>query len=51
MQTVPLQVDLEVAHEPVFLADSLEEGVQLARDLVLLSPENAAQVGQTAPTV
>ena len=33
------KANLEVAHEHVFLADSLESGVQLARDLVLLSPE------------
>jgi sulfate permease, SulP family len=30
---------LEVSHEHVFLADTLEQGVQLASDLLLLSPE------------
>jgi SulP family sulfate permease len=33
------KANLEVAHEHVFLADTLDEGIQLARDLVLLSPE------------
>ncbi|HEY1697605.1 MAG TPA: C4-dicarboxylic acid transporter DauA [Polyangiaceae bacterium] len=31
--------DLEVAHDHVFLTDSLEEGIQLARDLIVLSPQ------------
>jgi SulP family sulfate permease len=30
--------NLEVAHEHVFLSDTLDEGIQLARDLILLSP-------------
>jgi SulP family sulfate permease len=32
------RANLEVAHEHVFLADSLEQGVQLAHDLLFLSP-------------
>jgi len=35
------RANLEVAHEHVFFADTLEEGIQLAHDLVLLSPESA----------
>ncbi|HEY6460040.1 MAG TPA: sodium-independent anion transporter, partial [Polyangiaceae bacterium] len=35
------RANLEVAHEHVFVADSLDEGIRLARDLVLLSPEEA----------
>jgi SulP family sulfate permease len=35
------KANLEVAHEHVFFADSLDEGVQLARDLILLAPESA----------
>jgi SulP family sulfate permease len=34
------KANLEVAHEHVFLADSLEQGIQLAQDLILLSPES-----------
>jgi SulP family sulfate permease len=34
------KANLEVAHEHVFLADSLEEGIQLAGDLLLLSPSS-----------
>jgi hypothetical protein len=30
--------NLEVAHEHVFLSDTLDEGIQLANDLILLSP-------------
>ena len=37
------RANLEVAHEHVFLADTLEQGIQLARDLVLLAPEKGAQ--------
>ncbi|HEY1693629.1 MAG TPA: C4-dicarboxylic acid transporter DauA [Polyangiaceae bacterium] len=33
------RANLEVAHEHVFVADSLDEAIRLARDLVLLSPE------------
>jgi SulP family sulfate permease len=33
------KANLEVAHEHVFLADSLEQGVRLAQDLILLAPE------------
>ncbi len=36
------KANLEVAHEHVFLADTLEQGIQLARDLVLLTPELSA---------
>jgi sulfate permease, SulP family len=35
------KANLEVAHEHVFLADSLEQGVRLAQDLILLAPETA----------
>jgi SulP family sulfate permease len=35
------RANLEVAHEHVFLADTLESGIQLARDLLLLTPEAA----------
>jgi SulP family sulfate permease len=35
------KANLEVAHEHVFLADTLVEGVQLAHDLVLLTPDGA----------
>jgi SulP family sulfate permease len=34
------KANLEVAHEHVFLADSLEQGVRLAQDLILLAPES-----------
>jgi sulfate permease, SulP family len=34
------RANLEVAHEHVFLADTLAEGIQLARDLILLAPES-----------
>jgi SulP family sulfate permease len=30
--------NLEVAHEHVFLSDTLDEGIQLANDLIVLSP-------------
>jgi SulP family sulfate permease len=33
------KANLEVSHEQVFLADTLDQGVQLASDLLLLSPE------------
>jgi sulfate permease, SulP family len=33
------KVNVEGAHEHVFLADTLDQGVQLASDLLLLSPE------------
>jgi hypothetical protein len=33
------KANFEVAHEHVFLADTLEEGIKLAGDLVHLSPE------------
>jgi len=35
------KANLEVAHEHVFFADTLDEGIRLARDLVLLAPEGA----------
>lgn len=35
------RANLEVAHEHVFVADTLEEGIRLARDLILLAPESA----------
>jgi SulP family sulfate permease len=34
------KANLEVAHEHVFLADTLESAIQLARDLILLTPES-----------
>jgi SulP family sulfate permease len=34
------KANLEVAHEHVFFADTLDQGIQLARDLVLLAPES-----------
>jgi sulfate permease, SulP family len=34
------KANLEVAHEHVFLADTLPEAMKLARDLVLLTPES-----------
>jgi sulfate permease, SulP family len=33
------KANLEVAHEHVFLADSRQQGIQLAHDLILLTPE------------
>jgi SulP family sulfate permease len=41
------KANLEVAHEHVFLADTLAEGIQLARDLILLAPESTKQVTAT----
>jgi SulP family sulfate permease len=35
------KANFEVAHEHVFLADTLPQGIQLARDLILLQPESA----------
>jgi SulP family sulfate permease len=37
------KANLEVAHEHVFLADTLDQGVQLAHDLILLSPDVASR--------
>ncbi|HEY3820318.1 MAG TPA: C4-dicarboxylic acid transporter DauA [Polyangiaceae bacterium] len=37
------KANLEVAHEHVFLADTLAEGLQLAQDLIVLAPESAKQ--------
>jgi SulP family sulfate permease len=37
------KANLEVAHEHVFLADTLSEGIQLAHDLILLAPESVKQ--------
>jgi SulP family sulfate permease len=34
------KANLEVAHDHVFLADTLDEGIQLAHDLILLTPES-----------
>ena len=39
---------LEALHEHVFLADTLDEGLQLAKDLILLSPE-AARASSMSP--
>jgi len=39
------KANLEVAHEHVFLADTLEEGIKLAGDLVVLTPEGARTSG------
>jgi SulP family sulfate permease len=33
------KANLEVAHDHVFLADTLEQGIQLAKDLIVLTPE------------
>jgi sulfate permease, SulP family len=38
------KANLEVAHEHVFVADTLEEGIRLARDLILLAPESTKQL-------
>jgi sulfate permease, SulP family len=35
------KANLEVAHDHVFLADTLEQGIQLAQDLIVLTPETA----------
>jgi SulP family sulfate permease len=35
------KTNLEVEHEHVFLADSLDQGIQLAHDLLLLSPTSS----------
>jgi SulP family sulfate permease len=35
------KANLEVAHEHVFLAGTLDDALQLARDLILLTPESA----------
>jgi sulfate permease, SulP family len=35
------KANLEVAHDHVFLADTLAEGIQLAQDLIVLTPERA----------
>ena len=37
------KANLEVAHDHVFLADTLEEGIQLAQDLIVLTPESVKQ--------
>jgi sulfate permease, SulP family len=37
--------NLEVMHDHVFLADTLEQGIQLAKDLIVLSPESVRQTG------
>jgi SulP family sulfate permease len=34
------KANLEVAHEHVFLADTLDEGLRLAQDLIYLAPES-----------
>jgi len=34
------KANLEVAHDHVFLADTLEEGIQLAQDLIVLTPDS-----------
>ena len=38
------KANLEVAHEHVFLADSREQGIRLAHDLILLTPEAATPI-------
>jgi sulfate permease, SulP family len=35
--------NLEVRHDHVFLADTLEQGIQLAQDLIVLTPESGAR--------
>jgi SulP family sulfate permease len=35
------KANLEVAHDHVFIADTLEQGIQLAQDLIQLTPESA----------
>jgi SulP family sulfate permease len=37
------KANLEVAHDHVFLADTLEQGIQLAQDLIVLTPQNVKQ--------
>jgi SulP family sulfate permease len=37
------KANLEVAHDHVFFADTLEEGIQLAQDLIVLTPEGVRQ--------
>jgi SulP family sulfate permease len=44
------KANLEVAHEHVFLADSLDEGIQLASDLLLLSPASVRQPQVPSPS-
>jgi SulP family sulfate permease len=43
------KANLEVAHAHVFLADSLDDGVRLAHDLCLLTPEAARSGPAPAP--
>jgi len=33
------KANFEVAHDHVFLADTLEQGIQLAQDLIVLTPQ------------
>ena len=42
------KANLEVEHEHVFLADTVDDGVQLAHDLILLTPEAAKPPVPTA---
>jgi anti-anti-sigma regulatory factor len=37
------KANLEVAHDHVFFADTLEHGIELARDLVAHTPEDVRQ--------
>ena len=37
------KANLEVAHDHVFIADTLEQGIQLAQDLIHLTPESVRQ--------
>jgi SulP family sulfate permease len=43
------KANLEVAHQHVFLADTLESGIQLARDLVLLTPDSRPPASAASP--
>jgi anti-anti-sigma regulatory factor len=43
------KTNLEVEHEHVFLADSLEQGIVLAHDLLLLSPARSHPPAPTSP--
>jgi SulP family sulfate permease len=42
------KANLEVAHEHVFLADTLDQGIQLAGDLLLLSPQSTRPQAATS---
>ena len=37
------KANLEVSHDHVFFADTLAQGIQLAQDLIVLTPESVRQ--------